>query len=380
MADSIQLYKSALSSFINKQFSESYDLIDPIINKPNALEEFQLNSWQRLWNLYFAILNTAAEQEKSSSGIDSLASSNGSLLSNSIPLSSSAINHNWSDEKRNKIAAKLTTNVIWSEIIASANNSLENIPPQLFVSLVTLSLKHSNNIASTVRPNVEEYLVSIGFKLDPSDLNSIKSYLKLVEIYSTEVLSDDFVLAKSFVESHEVYPDNKKPELLAKIDENEKSYYDAIKEREIQKKEELARKERERKDLEEERRREREKALAKVRERERQMNQLENEKKVNQEITKKETANEKQVNDVSSVCDSGPAAASTRNLWSLLVVYWKSSNLVALQQNKKFILFFILFFLMAFRQNFRTKIRQLLNKIWTKIFQTIAMGMKVSYV
>lgn len=356
-------------------------MIDPIINKPNALEEFKLNSWQRLWNLYFAILNTAAEQEKSSSGIDSIASSNGSLLSNSIPLSSSAINHNWSDEKRNNIASKLTTNVIWSEIIASANNSLENIPPQLFVSLVTLSLKHSNNIASTVRPNVEEYLVSIGFKLDPSDLNSIKSYLKLVEIYSTEVLSDDFVLAKSFVESHEVYPDNKKPDLLAKIDENEKSYHEAIKERELQKKEEIARKERERKDLEEERRREREKALIKVRERERQMNQLENEKQANQqEITKKETANENQVNNVSSVCDSAPAAASTRNLWSLLLVYWKSSNLVALKQNKKLILFFIIFFLMAFRQNFRIKIRRLLNNIWSKFFQTIAMGMKVSYV
>jgi hypothetical protein len=381
MSDPIQLYKSALSSFINKQFSESYDLIDPIINKPNALAEFQVNSWQRLWNLYFAILNTAADQEKRSSDSALLSASNGSLLSNSIPLSSSAINHNWSDEKRCEIASKLTNNTIWPQIIASANNSLESIPPQLFVSLVTLSLKHSNNVASVVRPQVEEYLVSIGFSLDPTDLNSVKSYLKLVEIYSTEVLADDFDVARTFVESHEVYPEAKKPELLARIDQNEKFYHQTIKEREEQEREKAAKEERERKALEEERRRERERALNEIREREKQLEQLDSENQAKrQEIIKKEITDESRINNVNGSTSRDSATSKTRNIWTPLITYWKSSHLLVLKQHKNLILFFLLIFVTASRQNIRTKVRQLLNNLWSKIFQTITMGLKVSYV
>lgn len=381
MSDPTQLYKSALTSFINKQFSESYDLIDPIINKPNALAELQVNSWQRLWNLYFAIINAAADQEKRSNDTDPLSVSTGSLLSNSLPLSSSAINHNWSDEKRSEIASKLTSSTIWPQIIASANNSLENIPPQLFVSLVTLSLKYSNNIASVVRPKVEEYLVSIGFKLDPTDLNSVKSYLKLVEIYSTEVLVDDFDVARTFVELHEVYPEAKKPELLARINENEKSYHQDIKEREEQEREQAANEERKRKALEEERRKERERALNEIKERERQLKQLDSEHEAKrQETIKKETTEESEVNNASSNTSRDSSASRTRNVWAPLVTYWKSSNLLAIKQHKNLILFFLLILITASRQNVRAKFRQLLSNLWSKLCQTIVMGLKVSYV
>lgn len=381
MSDPTQLYKSALSSFINKQFSESYDLIDPIINKPNALAELQVNSWQRLWNLYFAIINAAADQEKRSNDTDPLSVSTGSLLSNSLPLSSSAINHNWSDEKRSEIASKLTSSTIWPQIIASANNTLENIPPQLFVSLVTLSLKYSNNIASVVRPKVEEYLVSIGFKLDPTDLNSVKSYLKLVEIYSTEVLVDDFDVARTFVELHEVYPEAKKPELLARINENEKSYHHNIKEREEQEREQAANEERKRKALEEERRKERERALNEIKERERQLKQLDSENEAKrQETIKKETTEKSEVNNASSNTSRDSFASRTRNVWAPLVTYWKSSNLLAIKQHKNLILFFLLILITASRQNVRAKFRQLLSNLWSKLCQTIVMGLKVSYV
>ena len=340
-----------------------------------------MNSWQRLWNLYFAIINAAADQEKRSNDTDPLSVSTGSLLSNSLPLSSSAINHNWSDEKRSEIASKLTSSTIWPQIIASANNSLENIPPQLFVSLVTLSLKYSNNIASVVRPKVEEYLVSIGFKLDPTDLNSVKSYLKLVEIYSTEVLVDDFDVARTFVELHEVYPEAKKPELLARINENEKSYHQDIKEREEQEREQAANEERKRKALEEERRKERERALNEIKERERQLKQLDSENEAKrQETIKKETTEESEVNNASSNTSRDSSASRTRNVWAPLVTYWKSSNLLAIKQHKNLILFFLLILITASRQNVRAKFRQLLSNLWSKLCQTIVMGLKVSYV
>lgn len=387
-----QLYKAALGSFINKQFAESVEIIEPILRSTSRQSgAISLNDWVRLWNLYLAILNTAAEQISLSvlsvtdSGQNKVSKLNGAR--SSVPLSSSAIIQVWSDAERQKLASRLWDNSIWQDIIDSFDG-LQSVPPQLVVSLMSLSLKHSKDISFVAR-TAESYLVSIGYDLDPENLSYLKAYLRVIEVYASEILTHEgeFELASEFVSMNVIYPEARKPILLEKILEAKKLSAERAQIEEKQIKLQQAKKDQEIRDQEkrdqEKREQEvKENALSRIAEKN-TVSLQKSYSRINPETTEEQYSTGSETPQALPIRDTREDnLKSHSSIWNSLQLHWRTTirNAVNYSTLTNYLFPFFCFLLIASRPMVRQKIRAILAQLWVKLVQTFSMGMKVSYV
>lgn len=357
----IQLYKSALGSFVNKQFAESVELIEPLLNSTPVFTEAGSisGSWTRLWNLYFAILNTAADQDHASSP-----------KPNGTPLSSSGVAQGWTEERRQELASKLSSNKVWEQIIQSANDNIQNIPSQIVVSLISLSIKHSADLAPVGRL-VETYLLTATDTLDPENPEQLKGYLRVVEAYSGDLLPaiQEYDLAAEFISNHPFFPEARKSQVLEKIKTTEVEQIKAANlraEQEKERKQKLEQLEQERAKAAETARQLRELELQKIKEEKRQK---EEERKL--EALRK--SNSTPLASTSGQADSNRDSSHLNTIWKNLRGYCRS--LLGSSSTVFFLSLIVLLFVTS-----RPRVRQRLLQAWNKVVQTASMGMKVSYV
>lgn len=366
-----QIYKAALGAFINKQFAEAVNTLEPVLasNKLNTQNGLSSSNWIRLWNLYIAILIRACEQEEEAGKNDSQNGS-GNVESGNSPMSSSQVIQTWTDDTRLRLAQILQSNGVWDQVEASASE-LHDVPPQLLVTLLASSLKHSNDLSFVAR-KVEAYLVSTGHGFEANnDAAYTKAYLHVLEIYAAELLprEGEFDLALEFIQMNVSYPESQKLALISKIQDAKVTYLEqahARKEETIRR--EKARLEQARKDRE-------------LSEKAEALRIAEREKAAAQKPTpKKKASSDVTVGD--SQKESMKPSSSYVSAWSNLRNHWSSSlhKVVNYSTLTKYLFPLACFLMLVSRPAVRQKVRGLLVALWLKVAQTFSMGMKVSYV
>lgn len=374
-----QSYKAALGSFINKQFAEATETIEPVLKTVSLKTgDLAVLAWTRLWKLQLALLVRAAEQVAEESAGDS-EPANGDEQKQISMLSSSAILQTWTLAKRTELATKLYENSVWEDVIESADG-LHNIPPQLLTALMKASLQYSRDVAHVSR-TVEAYIVSnpaVG-AVDPDleDPALMSAFHRVLEIYAGELLphEGEFQLASDLISLSSVYPEHLKPALLAKIAEEKTHKAEREKvQKEAELKEELARKEQVRKERDQREKAEAAKAAAE-KERAAVAAQRALLAKATPELSF--TAASSTAKDANSL---QPTARSST--WNSLRRHWGSSLSKVRNYSTlaKYVLpFFFLLFVLS-RPVVRQKLRAVFAALWIKLAQTFSMGMKVSYV
>lgn len=365
-----QTYKSALGSFINQQFAEAVTAIEPFLksSKLNDADGISQNNWVRFWNLHIAILIKACEQEETKNADNTSESSSEDVTKS--PMSSSQVIQTWSNETRQRLARSLQNNSVWTEAETSAGE-LHNIPPQVLVTLLNSSLAHSLDLAFIAR-KVETFFASTSHDLlDHENDAYFQNYLHVIELYSTKVLPREceFDLALEFVQLNSIYPDDKKPALVKKIQDAKVDHLEqarAKKEESIkQEQAQLAQAQKE----------------AELKEKAEALRQEERRRATEQQsLSQKESTDSVSAgNSQSKRFDTSTGRLSTwqnlRKLWS--ASFFKVANVSNLT---KYFLPLAFFLVLFSRPAIRQRFKALLVAMWLKIAQTFSMGMKVSYV
>lgn len=378
------IYKSALGSFINKQFAEAIDTLEPLLKATSLqADDISTSSWIRLWNLDLAILIRAAEQSAHVQGEPHL--TNGHTVTQSKAHSPGATStQHWSDAKRRDLASKLWNNTIWQQVIDSASD-LGKVPPQLIISLMTASIKHSRNL-SQVAQKTEEYLVLAADELDLEDsanLNYLNAYLRVFEIYTSEVLTHEkeFDLAIELVAENQIYPESRKSTLLERIRGEKKLSADrakAQKEQDIQKEQAaMAEEEREQKELKQTHSVEQTTASE----------PLQVKRRTNLDTTEQEASGSNSSSNNNYNNSSLPFDPRSRRLEPTTHTFtiWKSLYSRVFRKFQLLTVFtslvpLFIFIFLASRPIVRQKLRAIFVAMWGKLALTFSMGMKVSYV
>lgn len=375
-----QVYKAALGSFINKQFAEATETLEPVLKTASLKTgDLAVPAWTRLWKLQLALLVRAAEQIAEETAGDS-EPANGNEQRQISMLSSSAILQTWTPAKRTELATKLYQNIVWEEVIESADG-LHNVPPQLLTTLMTASLQYSHDVTHVAR-TVETYIVSnpaVG-AADPDfeDPALMTAFHRVLEIYAGELLphEGEFELASELINLSSVYPEHLKPALLAKIAEEKTLKAEREKaQKEAEIKQELARKEQARKERDQREKAEAAKAAAEKERAAAAAAQRASLAKATPDSSFTAASNaSKEANSLQ------PTARSST--WNSLRRHWGASLSKALNYSTlvKYVFpFFFLLFVLS-RPVVRQKLRALFAALWVKLAQTFSMGMKVSYV
>lgn len=249
------LYRSALTFFVNKQFSHAIALLQPAIvaPQPPSSNQISIPIFIKLWNLYFAIINIAVKQSAPDYNPDE----------NSISVSTLApVNDSWPADRKNLALLVQSPDQLWKLVsdstttlfpaFQSANDSFQStsdIPIETLIPLISLVSRHSDTLSTSansqkpllfLKTQVEHYLASLPEKEHalfyndqdtlPNTHLTLESYyqlqIKLTEAYITKILFPlhEYDYAREFIPVNSLLSESTKFHLLESLETHKQEY------------------------------------------------------------------------------------------------------------------------------------------------------------
>lgn len=333
---SAQTYQRAAKLFLNKQFPESFEALEPLLYQKSLQGNAKL--WTKIWNLYFALVNNAARDSTGSS---------------------------WPRKLAKQLTEAAEQDKVWDQA-QTAFGSLENMPSEVIVNIILVSTAHSKDLQK-VSSLVESYI---------SSTEDASAAAKVTRAYVLKLLpkKGDYDYAEELVKNSEVFID--KSTALASIQRAREDYEAKAKEEEEKR---IQMEKLEQKRMEE--------SIASLK---KQQEEKEREQRAASEVPTDSTKEVQESNIPKNGREGSPVIpirnqhqnrGGPRSL-SSLVTYWRQSFVEFIRQTSlmKLILFIAVIILAGTNPYMRQRLRRMIALLYTKLMQTVRMGTKVSYV